>query len=61
LLQVGLDVETSAMCKQQQQFGLDVNNLALVLIFNFGFSIKLQFRAGRYKISHLQQYLIVRL
>jgi hypothetical protein len=32
---LGHDVGISAMCKYQQQFGLDVNNLALVVNFNF--------------------------
>ena len=34
LLQVGLDIVTSAMCKHQQRFGLDVQFSALVHNFN---------------------------
>ena len=34
----GLDNETSAMCKHQQRFGLDVQCSALVLNFNSIFS-----------------------
>ena len=44
---LGLDFVTSAMCKYQQQFQLDINNLALVVIFNFktilGFSCRQTF------------------
>jgi hypothetical protein len=32
---LGQDVETSAVVRYQQQFRLDINNLALVLIFHF--------------------------
>ena len=35
LLQVGQDIETSAMCYYQRRFGPDVINLALVLISTF--------------------------
>ena len=55
----GLHNVTSVMCYYQQQFQLDVHYSALVHIFNFSFSIGHLYRAGRYKISHLQQYLPV--
>jgi hypothetical protein len=42
----GLDNETSAMCKHQQWFGLDVQCSALVINFNNKFSIGHLYRAG---------------
>ena len=42
----GLDNETSAMCKYQQRFGLDVQFSALVHKFNNIFSIGHLYRAG---------------
>jgi hypothetical protein len=42
----GLDIETSAMCKHQQQFGLDVQYSALVINFNNIFSNGHLYRAG---------------
>ena len=59
MLQVGLHIETSAVCIAVLQFGQTGFNLAFVANFNFIFSIGQQFRAGRYKIPHLQQYLPV--
>lgn len=41
----GLDNVTSAMCKHQRQFGLDVQFSALVLNFNNIFSIGHLYRA----------------
>jgi len=41
----GLDIVTSAICKQQQRFGLDVQFSAFVFNFNFIFSIKHLYRA----------------
>jgi len=35
LPQVGQEVENISICKYQQEFGLDIINLALVHIFNF--------------------------
>jgi len=58
LLQVGLDVETSAVCIAVLLFR-QTNIFFFVVNFNFIFSIGQRFRAGRYKISHLQQYLPV--
>ena len=46
-MQVGLDFVTSAICKHQQQFGLDVQCSALVLNFNNIFSIGHLYRAGQ--------------
>ncbi len=43
----GLDNVTSAKCKQQQRFGLDVQFSALVHNFNNIFSIGHLYRAGR--------------
>jgi hypothetical protein len=43
---VGLDNVTSAMCKHQQWFGLDVQCSALVLNFNIIFSNGHLHRAG---------------
>ena len=43
----GLDNVTSAMCKHQQWFGLDVQCSALVLNFNNIFSIGHLYRAGQ--------------
>jgi len=43
----GLDIVTSAMCKHQQQFGLDVHYSALVLNFNNIFSNGHLYRAGQ--------------
>jgi len=39
--------------------GRRVSIWLFVVTFNFIFSIEQRFRAGRYKISHLQQYLPV--
>ena len=43
----GLDNVTSAMCKYQRRFGLDVQCSALVLNFNNIFSNGHLYRAGR--------------
>jgi hypothetical protein len=43
----GLDNVTSATCKHQQRFGLDVKCSAFVFNFNFIFSIGHLYRAGR--------------
>jgi hypothetical protein len=43
----GLDNVTSAMCKHQQRFGLDINQSALVLNFNNIFSNGHLYRAGQ--------------
>lgn len=43
----GLDNVTSAMCKYQQRFGLDVQCSAVVLNFNKIFSNGHLYRAGR--------------
>jgi hypothetical protein len=43
----GLDNETSAMCRHQQRFGLDVKFSALVLNFIKTFSIGHLYRAGQ--------------
>jgi hypothetical protein len=43
----GLVNVTSAMCKHQQRFGLDVQFLALVLNFNNIFSNGYLYRAGQ--------------
>ena len=43
----GLDNETSAMCKHQQRFGLDVQCSGLVLNFNNIFSNEHLYRAGQ--------------
>ena len=58
LLQVGLDVETSAVGSLKFCSGRRIC-LAFVVNLKFIFSIGQRFRTGRYKISHLQQYLIV--
>jgi hypothetical protein len=55
----GADVETSDLCIAVLLFGQTNFHLAFVVNFNFIFSIGQRFRAGRYKISHLQQYLSV--
>jgi len=59
LLQVGLDVETSAVCIAELSSGRGVSIWLFVVNFNFIFSIRHRFWAGRYKIYHLQQYLPV--
>ena len=43
----GLDNVTSAVCKYQQRFGLDVQCSAFIFNFNFIFSIGHLYRAGR--------------
>jgi hypothetical protein len=43
----GFDIVTSAMCRHQQQFRLDVQYSALVHNFNNIFSIGHLFRAGQ--------------
>jgi hypothetical protein len=43
----GLDIVTSAMCKHQQRFGLDVQCSALVPNFNNIFSNGHLYRAGQ--------------
>jgi len=43
----GLDIVTSAICKHQQRFGLDVQCLALVHNFNNIFSNGHLYRAGQ--------------
>ena len=55
LVLLGQDVVTSAMCKHQQQFGHDVNNLALVLIFNFLKNIGFPLSADVFQISQQRQ------
>jgi hypothetical protein len=52
----GLDNVTSAMCKHQQQFGLDVQFLALVHNFNNIFSIGHLHRADFFQIPCLRKY-----
>jgi len=52
----GLDNVTSALCKHQQQFGLDVQNSALVHNFNFSFSIGHLYRADEQRIPRLRKY-----
>jgi ABC-type uncharacterized transport system permease subunit len=59
LLQVGLNVQTSAVCIAVLFSGRRISIWLFVVNFNFIFSIGQRFRAGRYKISHLQQYLPV--
>jgi hypothetical protein len=51
LLQVGLDVETSAVCIAVLLFRQTNIYLAFVVKFNFIFSIGQWLRAGHYKIS----------
>jgi hypothetical protein len=57
-VQLGLDGSTIIGCAYPG-FGFGGRNAAGLLLvnFNFIFSIGQRFRAGRYKISHLQQYL----
>jgi len=43
----------------QSPFGRLAPGRLFVINFNYSFSIGQQLRAGRYKISHLQQYLPV--
>jgi hypothetical protein len=43
----GWDIETSAMCRYQQRFGLDIQFSALVPNFNFPFSNWQWFREGQ--------------
>ena len=55
----GLDNVTSAMCKHQQRFGLDVQFSALVHNFNNIFSIGHLYRAGHSMNSLPSQILLV--
>ena len=55
----GLDNVTSAMCKHQQRFGLDVQFSALVHNFNNIFSIGHLYRAGHSMNSLPSQILTV--
>jgi hypothetical protein len=59
VLQVGLNVETSAVCIVLLWFGQTSSIWLFVVNFNFIFSIGQRFWAERYKISYLQQYLPV--
>jgi hypothetical protein len=43
----GLDIVTSAMCKHQQRFGLDIQYSTLVHNFNNIFSDEHLYRAGQ--------------
>jgi len=52
----GLDNVTSAMCKYQQQFGLDVQRTAFIFNFNKIFSIGHLFRADVFQIPSLRKY-----
>jgi len=52
---LGQDVKTSAAARYQLQFQLDVNNLALVLTFNFQNNIGLQLWADVFQISQQRQ------
>jgi hypothetical protein len=56
-MQVGPDNVTSAMCKHQQQFRLDVQFSALVHNFNNIISIGHLYRAGRSRNSLSSQIL----
>jgi hypothetical protein len=53
----GLDIVTSAMCKHQQRFELDVQYSALVLNFNNIFSNGHLYRAGQSRNSLPSQIL----
>jgi len=59
LPQVGQDVETSANCIAVLQSGLDEYLFGFCLLSSSKFLNQHLFRAGHYKIPHLQQYLNV--
>jgi hypothetical protein len=54
-----LTLLTSAVVRLSATVPADEQSQAKVLIFNFKNNIQQQFRAGRYKFPHLQQYLFV--